>query len=798
MSSNDNEVIRNITSIGSLTKEIIAKVNEIIEKKETIKVTKNLALQIISKNQNNKIIEPVVNHFHKYDVAIRRLDLKYNPLLGLINNIGGNYSNLLDQANLLQHGITTSILILNSVIKLTKNHIKLYENETIETLKTEFASIGYFVLKQSIISGDAFISNPIISNESNDNVLCDNKEKGKTKKDDYADDYGYEDEYEDDLDQIPESKDSDKSMAVTVQFNYDENIPKEIGIEEAKRIFKEQNKNFIEEFHNRMKECENINKLIEKLEILINTLKSNEYKLLFKKEISNSENNHDWKVLLSNDKDNNSKKTFDIKDGINKLINRVSNDEIYLNDSVMIKMLNTSYSPNILQYYKNLLGEEKDDYKIKTSKLKSFISDKIDNNIGFMIASVCVEFEEYLNNSSFLNNSTENIKESINIIMTTINPLYECSLSFGLLYCFNEIKFKSSSLINNNNRDDINEIDQETVENETLSFKLKLLQLVANDMMDSFNSSTNITTPDPSLLLSFYLDSSEFNYTNLNVDQRLEMLNSLSNVLNIDKDYKMTLQVENDIRNNLILLQSLGGSSGSGTPSELTFDARRILGENDELSIFWIKSFGIECYDVSWSRFRMAFLNFYGNISDKDLKRLKSMLVDYRGNVTLETVVQFNKEFDGSITGTLKHLNRVSRLSKERPQSASQAHSKQNTIRIKDRSDLGKIKISPNMGMPNPKIAIPLAKYAKEPASTEVLDAVLLGDNRYIKGPYLSAMTNGKRGKTKDVLLKNIKMQEQFEEEQQKKYEENALTQIQKKQSKLRLYGIISNNETTD
>jgi hypothetical protein len=746
MSSSDNEVLRNITSIGNLTKEIIVKVNEIIEKKENIKTTKNLSLQIISKN-NNKIIEPILNHFNKYDVAIRRLELKYNPLVGLLNNIGGNYSNLLDQANLLQHGITTSTLILSSVIKLTKNHIKLYENKTIETLKQEFSSIGYFVLKQSIISGDAFIST-ITSTESHDKILTDNKEKEKTKKDDDDDDdeeeeYGYEDEYEDDPDQIPESKDNDKNMTATIQFKYDENIPKEIGFDEAKRIFKEQNKNHIEEFHHGMKECETINNLLEKLEILINTLKSNEYKVLFKEELTKSESNA-WKVLLSNDNDKNynSKKSFDIKDGIDKLINRISNDEIYINDSVLGKILHTSYSPSILQYYKNLLGEEKDDYQIKTSKLKTFISDKIDKNIGFMIASICAEFAEYLYNSDVLSNdSNENVKESINIIMTTINPLYECSLSFGLLYCFNETKMKSS-LINNNNLDEINEIDQVTAENETLSFKLKLLQLVANDMKDCFNSSINISSPDPSLLLSFYLDASEFDYSNLNVDQRLEMLNSLSNVLNIDKDYKITVQVENDIRNDLILLQSLGGG-GSDVPSELTFDARRILGDcNDEMSNFWIKSFGIECYDVSWSRFRMSFLNFYGNISDKDLKRLKKMLVDYRGNVTLETVIQFNKEFDGSITGTLKHLNRVSRLSKERPQSASQ-YNKQNTIRIKDRSDLSKIKISTGMGMPNPKIAIPLNKFSKEPASTEVLDCILTGDSRYIKGPYLSAMTNG-------------------------------------------------------
>ena len=48
---------------------------------------------------------------------------------------------------------------------------------------------------------------------------------------------------------------------------------------------------------------------------------------------------------------------------------------------------------------------------------------------------------------------------------------------------------------------------------------------------------------------------------------------------------------------------------------EVTYDIRRELGDEGEVTAFWTQSFGYQCYEVPWTRFRLAHHKFYGGYS---------------------------------------------------------------------------------------------------------------------------------------------------------------------------------------
>lgn len=83
-----------------------------------------------------------------------------------------------------------------------------------------------------------------------------------------------------------------------------------------------------------------------------------------------------------------------------------------------------------------------------------------------------------------------------------------------------------------------------------------------------------------------------------------------------------------------------------------SYDVRNILGENTETAKFWISSFGKECYEVMWLRFRTAFLAQYGNAAEKYLLKIRPLLIDFRGIVTIEALVDVIKQY-GNFSETL-------------------------------------------------------------------------------------------------------------------------------------------------
>jgi len=90
---------------------------------------------------------------------------------------------------------------------------------------------------------------------------------------------------------------------------------------------------------------------------------------------------------------------------------------------------------------------------------------------------------------------------------------------------------------------------------------------------------------------------------------------------------------------------------------ESGFDSRRLV--SGEAATFWIRSFGLSTYEVTWARFRFAFSSFFPTpVPEKDVKRLQFLLSDPRGMVTLDSFRSFTGGVNGgSLTSVVQALS---------------------------------------------------------------------------------------------------------------------------------------------
>mmetsp|Transcript_17756 Transcript_17756/g.29915 ORF Transcript_17756/g.29915 Transcript_17756/m.29915 type:complete len:291 (+) Transcript_17756:1668-2540(+) len=154
--------------------------------------------------------------------------------------------------------------------------------------------------------------------------------------------------------------------------------------------------------------------------------------------------------------------------------------------------------------------------------------------------------------------------------------------------------------------------------------------------------------------------------------RRFAILKSVMGAITVERDRFRVESVDAALKNELVVIQSLpqrqdhvGSSSAAAATAEMvemkekqasmaeqtnmmmkllqeqkhSFDVRNMLGENTEPSKFWTSSFGKETYEVMWLRFRTAFLTFYGKKSERVLNKLRPLLVDFRGIVTVDSIV---------------------------------------------------------------------------------------------------------------------------------------------------------------
>lgn len=135
-------------------------------------------------------------------------------------------------------------------------------------------------------------------------------------------------------------------------------------------------------------------------------------------------------------------------------------------------------------------------------------------------------------------------------------------------------------------------------------------------------------------------------------------------IANVEPDKASISDLNDDLHKELLVVQSMQSQQGSDGVNQLLdhvtagFDARNVLPANSEIGEFWVSSFGKEAHEVQWQRFRVAFNGFFGKSTDKELKRMKLMLIDLRGNVTLETLKAFTINTGGSLRTALSSMKK--------------------------------------------------------------------------------------------------------------------------------------------
>jgi hypothetical protein len=205
------------------------------------------------------------------------------------------------------------------------------------------------------------------------------------------------------------------------------------------------------------------------------------------------------------------------------------------------------------------------------------------------------------------------------------------------------------------------EADERSLESQMTMFKT-----FAIDYAESYDHNL---APDSSLLLSIAIDAGDTKYgLGPSTRRRLELLLAILSICNIEADKNAIERVEKDLKSELNLLTSLGSSSMNQKISELhndlvesAFDARRLL--KGDAAKFWVDSFGKSAYEIQWARFKPAFENHYAQpVSDRDMKRLQFLLLDARGNVTLDHFKSLTAGAGGSISKVMRTLGALKQL----------------------------------------------------------------------------------------------------------------------------------------
>ena len=193
---------------------------------------------------------------------------------------------------------------------------------------------------------------------------------------------------------------------------------------------------------------------------------------------------------------------------------------------------------------------------------------------------------------------------------------------------------------------------------------MELIQAFASDFRESFEHGV---APDPSLMVSIAIEAgTSFIGLGPTTRRRIELMYAIASICNIEADKVAIEKVEHDMKSELQLMQSLGSNTSHEILGDLalsSFDARRVIGGDPDTQEFWVSSFGKECHEVSWNRFRMSITSYYGKPSRNALNRMKLMLMDMKGNVPLEHVKAFISN-TGSLAEAIKLLQKSEKMPK--------------------------------------------------------------------------------------------------------------------------------------
>ena len=331
-----------------------------------------------------------------------------------------------------------------------------------------------------------------------------------------------------------------------------------------------------------------------------------------------------------------------------------SDNNHLVDESLLAKVMGEGYAPERLSFLRRQLGTYQDESNkrglaITRERFRQFMLEEGAHNAGFNIAllgsaalhaALAVDFSE-----------APALMERTRSVMTrVVRPLIANALSFGLLF--------QAEGMREGVADDPEEIAalQAEADERSLESRMVLMEAFAVDYEESYDYNL---APDPSLLLSVAIDAGESKYgLGPSTRRRLELLLAILSICNIDADKAAIERVEHDLKQELALLSSLGSSSISEKIAELhtdlvrsAFDARKMLA--GEAADFWVKSFGLSCYEVSWPRFRTAFSENFAStqptpISERDVKRMQFLLsTPPSGFVTLDSF----RSFTGGVNG---------------------------------------------------------------------------------------------------------------------------------------------------
>ena len=346
---------------------------------------------------------------------------------------------------------------------------------------------------------------------------------------------------------------------------------------------------------------------------------------------------------------------------LNEVLCSTDADNLLIDEAKLGKAMAECCSPERLKFLVRQLGEFQDKETmtrraISRERFEQFLLKDGEKNAGFNIAIIGSALLDVLDLSEL-----PTLMQEAGVVTTTvIKPLINYSLAFGLLF--------QSEGMREGVQDDPDEIAalQAEADEKSLVSQMSMFKNFAVYYAESYEYNL---APDASLLLSIAIDAGESKYgLGPSTRRRLELLFAILSICNIEADKITIEQVEADLKSELNLLTSLGSSSMNEKISDLhkdivesAFDARRLLKGN--AAEFWVSAFGKSIFDVQWARFKSAFLDYHSlPVSDRDMKRLQFLLLDTRGNVTIEHFKALTNGAGGSIAKVMKSLGSLKQL----------------------------------------------------------------------------------------------------------------------------------------
>ena len=163
--------------------------------------------------------------------------------------------------------------------------------------------------------------------------------------------------------------------------------------------------------------------------------------------------------------------------------------------------------------------------------------------------------------------------ETGKIAKDLIEPIIAHAFAFGLSLQCEELREEL--------KDDPEEIAalQAEADEAAMEKRMELIQAFATDFKESFEHGV---APDPSLIISIAIEAgTSFLGLGPTTRRRIELMYAIASICNIEADKVAIEKVENDMKSELQLMQSLGNQNSHEIMNDLataTFDARRILG----------------------------------------------------------------------------------------------------------------------------------------------------------------------------------------------------------------------------